>query len=123
MAEAAKLDGAEVIIGNAVDDKILRSAELENAAKLIVAIPEGFDAGQIVQKARAAHPDLIIVARAHSEAEVAHLEKLGAHNIVMGEREIEAKMLTYLQAGCQITPPTQIGEPTVSNSEERSVGK
>src|SRR3546814_10356598 len=50
MAEAAKLDGAEVIIGNAVDDKILRSAELENAAKLIVAIPEGFDAGQIVQR-------------------------------------------------------------------------
>src|SRR3546814_19663739 len=91
MAEAAKLDGAEVIIGNAVDDKILRSAELENAAKLIVAIPEGFDDGQIVQKARAAHPDLILVARAHSEEEVADRDKLGAHNIVMGETEIAAQ--------------------------------
>src|SRR3546814_16187946 len=41
MAEAATLEGAEVNIGNAGEDKILRSAEMEKAAKLSVASPEG----------------------------------------------------------------------------------
>lgn len=97
-ADAARNDGADVIVGNAVDDKVLQSARLATAAKLLVAIPEGYDAGQIVQKARASHPDLTIVARAHSEEEVEHLNRLGAHNVIMGEREIATKMVSYLGA-------------------------
>ena len=97
MADLARMDGAEVIEGNAVDDAVLGAARLDNADKLFIAIPEGFDAGQIVLKARAAHPDLTIVTRAHSEEEVAHLERLGAQHIIMAEREIAAKMLTYLR--------------------------
>ena len=97
MADLARMDGAEVIEGNAVDDAVLGAARLDKADKLFIAIPEGFDAGQIVLKARAAHPDLTIVTRAHSEEEVAHLERLGAQHIIMAEREIAAKMLTYLR--------------------------
>ena len=97
MADLARMDGAEVIEGNAVDDAVLGAARLGKADRLFIAIPEGFDAGQIVLKARAAHPDLTIVTRAHSEEEVAHLERLGAQHIIMAEREIAAKMLTYLR--------------------------
>jgi CPA2 family monovalent cation:H+ antiporter-2 len=98
LADSAREEGAEVFVGNAVEDKILQSAGLEAASKLLVAIPEGYDAGQIVQKARAMHPDLTIIARAHSDEEVAHLKRLGAHTIIMGEREIASRMLTYVNA-------------------------
>jgi len=35
---------------------------------------------------------MTVIARAHSDAEVAHLERLGADEVVMGEREIAGRM-------------------------------
>ena len=58
------------------------------ATRLILAIPNAFEAGQIVLRARAANPNINVVARAHSDAEVEHLKGLGANTVIMGEREI-----------------------------------
>ncbi len=92
-AEAARRDGAEVVHGNAADPQILRLAGLEQAGQLFVTVPEAFEAGQVVQQARAANPALIIIARAHSDAALAHLAQLGADVTVSGEREIAHRML------------------------------
>lgn len=46
-------------------------------------------------EARQANPALEIVARAHSDAEVEHLSKLGAQRVIMGEREIARGMVDY----------------------------
>ncbi len=81
-------DGIETISGNAVRDDILGSANVAGARRLIVAIPNAFEAGQIVENAKAANPQLAIIARAHSDAEVEHLTSLGAGTVIMGEREI-----------------------------------
>jgi len=62
---------------------------------LFVAIPQAFEAGQIVQQARRANPKLPIVARAHFDAEVQHLLAMGASRVVMGEREIALAMLDF----------------------------
>ncbi|ANV99464.1 YbaL family putative K(+) efflux transporter [Bradyrhizobium icense] len=78
----------ETIVGNAARSDILKSANLAGARYLLIAIPEAFEAGQIVQQARAANPGIQIIARAHSDAEVEHLRSLGADLIIMGEREI-----------------------------------
>ena len=59
---------------------------------LIVAIPETFEAGQIVEQARKANPKLTIVARAHSDAEVEYLIARGADWTIMGEEEIARRM-------------------------------
>ena len=56
------------------------------------------EAGQIVQQARRANPGLPIIARAHFDAEVDHLRKLGATQVVMGEREIALAMLDFARA-------------------------
>jgi CPA2 family monovalent cation:H+ antiporter-2 len=93
--EAARHDGAKVVVGNAADPEVLRVANLSAARRLFVAIPEAFEAGQVVEQARAANPKLEIVARAHSDAEVEHLTALGANLTVMGEREIADRMLEY----------------------------
>ena len=58
----------------------------------MIAIPDGFEVGQIVEQGRVANPRIEIVARAHSDEEVAHLERYGADLIIMGEHEIARRM-------------------------------
>lgn len=93
-AREAKDAGLDVVRGNALDPEALRAAGIEQASKLLIAIPEGFEGGAVVEAARAIRPDLHVVARAHSDAEVAHLEAAGAGEVVMGEREIANRMLS-----------------------------
>ena len=92
-AEAARRDGARVIAGNAADPDVLAEADLPGARRVIVAIPEAFEAGQVVEQARAAKPGVEILARADSDGAVEHLTRLGATLTVMGEREIAHRML------------------------------
>jgi len=90
--------GIEHIRGNAARDDVLAAANLVAAKLLFVAIPEAFEAGQIVQQARRANPGLPIVARAHFDAEVDHLLSLGASKVIMGEREIALAMLDFARS-------------------------
>ncbi|WP_432768520.1 MAG: Kef family K(+) transporter [Sphingopyxis sp.] len=92
MASAARDAGATVIVGDATKESILRQAGLEDASTLLIAIPEGVEAGAIVRRARAINPKLVIVARAHSDEEVADLVRRGADHVVMAERETAARM-------------------------------
>jgi CPA2 family monovalent cation:H+ antiporter-2 len=84
---------ADVLLGNAASPALLARTDLVNARMLLVAIPETFEAGQIVEQARAINPGLRIIARAHSEAEVDYLEARGADVAIMGEREIAKRMI------------------------------
>ncbi|MBV8798645.1 MAG: Kef family K(+) transporter [Alphaproteobacteria bacterium] len=96
--EQLRAQGIEALSGNAADERLLRAAKLPAARVLFVAIPEAFEAGQIVQQARRANPSIDIVARAHFDAEVGHLKNMGANAVIMGEREIAAAMLTHARA-------------------------
>jgi CPA2 family monovalent cation:H+ antiporter-2 len=93
----ARADGAEVIDGNAADPQILTAANLAGARRLFVTVPEAFEAGQVVQQARAANSGLEILARAHSDAAVAYLQGLGATLVVSGEREIAERMVERMR--------------------------
>jgi CPA2 family monovalent cation:H+ antiporter-2 len=97
--ERARLDGADTFIGNAADPEILASADLAAARRLFVTIPEPFEAGQVVEQARVLNPTLDILARAHSDAAVAHLNGLGASLVVLGEREIAERMIERAHRG------------------------
>jgi CPA2 family monovalent cation:H+ antiporter-2 len=83
----------EVIPGNAVEPRVLQAANVREARLLLIAIPNGFEAGQIVQQSRALNPQLRIVARAHSNDEVDYLMRLSADAVIMGEREIARGMI------------------------------
>jgi CPA2 family monovalent cation:H+ antiporter-2 len=97
--EGLKASGLEALSGNAADPAILAAANLGAARCLLVAIPEAFEGGQVVEQARAINPKLPIIARAHSEAEIEHLAKHGANLVVMGEHEIAKAMISHLPAG------------------------
>ena len=102
MVRKAQADQMAVLHGDALDSRTLEAAGIRHATKLMIAIPEGFEAGAICEHARALNPGIRVIARAHSDAEVAYLAKCGVPEVVMGEREIAARMLelaTAPQAG------------------------
>ena len=94
-----RADGIEAISGNAANEKTFALTNPAAASRLILAVPNAFEAGQIVLRARAANPAIEIIARAHSDAEVEHLTGLGANAVVMGEREIARGIVEHMQLG------------------------
>ncbi|WP_117191284.1 cation:proton antiporter domain-containing protein [Rhizobium terrae] len=88
--------GIEVIVGNAASARVLGLANLGAAKSLVIAIPNAFEAGNVVMQAREVNPALLILCRANSDAEIEHLTRLGADKTIMGEREIAYGMLEGL---------------------------
>ncbi|WP_374655483.1 YbaL family putative K(+) efflux transporter [Phenylobacterium sp.] len=129
-AKAAE-QGYEVIVGSAVEPRVLEAAGVARAARMYVAVADGFECGGVVDHARKAAPDLIIIARAHSEEEAAHLIAHGADRIVMGEAEIARGMLDSepappppsglvvpTAAPVAIVPATDAGDPILDDAEK-----
>jgi CPA2 family monovalent cation:H+ antiporter-2 len=85
--------GFEAIAGNAAAPEVIAAANVAGARCLFVAIPDAFEGGQVVARARAANPELPIIARSHSDEETVHLKTLGANRVIMGEEEIGLAML------------------------------
>lgn len=95
--EALQARGIEFIRGNGAEPHVLAAANLPAARILLVAIPNGFEACQIVKQARALNPGLEIVARAHFDAEIDQLRQYGANVVIMGERELARSMVEYVR--------------------------
>ncbi len=92
-----KARGIEAISASAPASLV--AANLPHATALFVAVPEAFEAGQIVAQARAVNRDLYIVAHAHSDEEAAYLANYGASAIVQGAREIADAMVARRPGG------------------------
>jgi CPA2 family monovalent cation:H+ antiporter-2 len=103
-------DGRAVVIGNAADPEVAAAANIKEARCLLVAIPDAFESGQVVEQARTINPDLPIIVRVHSPAQEEHVEKYGATKVVMGEQEIARAMFAAV--------PDAPREPVLSSVEE-----
>ncbi|WP_262071826.1 YbaL family putative K(+) efflux transporter [Stenotrophomonas sp. Marseille-Q5258] len=97
-AHAAGLPG---IRGSAASDRVLAEAHPERAKIAVLAIPQPLEAGETLAKLRALNPDLTLLARAHSDAEVKHLLDHGADGTVMAERELAYSLAEMVMS----TPP------------------
>jgi CPA2 family monovalent cation:H+ antiporter-2 len=103
-------EGLPTIVGNAADPEVAAAANIKEARCLLLAIPDAFESGQVVEQARAIHPQLPIIVRAHSSAQEEHLAKFGATKIVMGEQEIARAMVSAI--------PDHPREPVLSSVED-----
>ncbi|MBB4866475.1 CPA2 family monovalent cation:H+ antiporter-2 [Pseudomonas nitritireducens] len=98
--------GLCVVVGNAANPEVLAQANITSARWLLIAIPNGFEAGTIASHARAINPNLDIIARAHFDAEVDYLEQNGANLVIMGEREIARGMVERVEREDAATVPS-----------------
>lgn len=94
--EELKRLGLEAVNANAASAPAIAAANVAGARRIILAIPDGFEASNVLKKARQLNPGIEIVARAHSDAEVEHLRQSGADFIIMGEREVARGMLAHV---------------------------
>ncbi len=95
--EALREQGIKAVLGNAARVDTMELARLDCARWLLLTIPNGYEAGEIVTAAREKRPDIEIIARAHYDDEVNYIMERGANRVVMGEREIANSMLNVLQ--------------------------
>jgi monovalent cation:H+ antiporter-2, CPA2 family len=101
LIEQLQTRGIPAVHGNAISREVMEQANVAGADLLFVTVPDGFEAGRIVELARELNPKLKVYARAHSDAEVEHLRGFGADLIVSGEQEIADAMI---QAASHIIP-------------------
>ena len=97
--------GHAVVRGNAVLPDTLEQAGITRARALIVAVPNSFEAGEIIASQRAAHTHLPILACAYLGEEVAWLQKQGASQVVNGAAEIASRLISLLPASSPGEPP------------------
>jgi CPA2 family monovalent cation:H+ antiporter-2 len=108
--------GVETWHGNAGERLLLDRINLPAASMLISAIPDPFEAGTLIEHARAANPAIRILARAHSADAVEHLRTVGADVVIVGEDELalglireamglEPQTATPAQAAPRLAPP------------------
>jgi CPA2 family monovalent cation:H+ antiporter-2 len=93
--EQLRQEGIEAITGNAADAAVLKAANVAEAEWLLVALPNVFEAGQVLAKARKSNPAIRTCARAETEKEVEHLRAHGADDVVIGRREIANGMIDH----------------------------
>jgi CPA2 family monovalent cation:H+ antiporter-2 len=105
IVESLRRDGIEAIVGNAADPELARAANYPAARCLLVAIPDGFEGGQVVEQARSMNPRLPIIARSHSDEESEHLTHHGATKVIMGEQLIGQTMVEDAREAGMIALP------------------
>lgn len=93
LAADTSSDAIDTIVGTAGQANVLERLNLAGARAIITAIPDVFESGHLITEARKANPAIIVIARAHSDADTAYLKGLGADHIVMGEEEIARGMI------------------------------
>src|SRR3982751_2908731 len=104
IVETLRKQALDALNGNAADPELARAANYPAARCLLVAVPDGFEGGQVVEQARAVNARLTIIARAHSEEEIQHLRRHGASKVIMGEQLIAHAMIEDARAA--LTPPS-----------------
>ncbi|KFN43108.1 YbaL family putative K(+) efflux transporter [Arenimonas oryziterrae] len=103
LVERAHDDGIAAVRGNATSAGLLDELTPATATHALIAIPNAFEAGEIIARLRKANPGMTILARAHSEAEARHLFDRGVDGAVLAERELAFSMAEMVLADPRLT--------------------
>ena len=116
--------GFPSVMGNAVAQDVLELARADCASALLLTIPNGYEAGEIVAKARAMNTHMTIIVRAHYDDERTYIMERGANRVVIGEFEIARAMSTLLvenQTDHEFGCPVNINPAAETETEGRSL--
>jgi CPA2 family monovalent cation:H+ antiporter-2 len=85
--------GVETFAGGGGEKTLLDQINLKGARCIVSAISDAFEAGNIIEQAKAANPNIYVIARANSEEAVEYLRGLGAQDIVFSDEAIARRMI------------------------------
>ena len=117
IADQLQAKGVEVISGNAAGPGVLTASNVAGARWFVSAIPDAFESGNLIEQARILNPNIEIIARAHSDAEVEHLAHCGASLIIMGEREIARGITEHILGRINAAPIRSTDKEQSGNSQ------
>ena len=87
LVRSAKAGGEPISFGDGTRPEILRQAGIERARVLVVAISDPAATARLVSQARRLRADLYIIVRTRYVAEIDHLYRLGANQVIPEEFE------------------------------------
>ncbi len=93
--------GFPTVRGNAASTRVMREAAPERAKLAVFAMQNPLEAGETITRLKALNPEITVLARAHSDAQVKHLLAHGADGTVLAERELAYSLAEMVMA----TPP------------------
>jgi CPA2 family monovalent cation:H+ antiporter-2 len=96
LVERLRARGMAAVLGVASDPAVLVEARVPQARMLVVAIPDAFQARQLIENARALKPGIETVVRTHSEEEAVLLEKEQVGKVFLGEHELARGMTRHV---------------------------
>jgi CPA2 family monovalent cation:H+ antiporter-2 len=96
LVEKLRAHGVPAVAGDAADVTELAQAHIARARMLVIAIPDAFQARQMIESARTLNPGIETVVRTHSEEEAELLRKENAGKVFMGEHELAVGMTRHV---------------------------
>jgi len=96
LVEKLRAQGVQAVAGDAADAAELAQAHIARARMLVIAIPDAFQARQMIESARTLNPGIETVVRTHSEEEAELLRKENAGKVFMGEHELAVGMTRHV---------------------------
>ncbi|MDP2358232.1 MAG: YbaL family putative K(+) efflux transporter [Beijerinckiaceae bacterium] len=101
--------GVETFAGGGGEKALLDQINLKGARCLISAISDAFEAGSIIEQAKASNPQICVIARANSQEAVDYLRGLGAQDIVFSDEAISRRMIDdVLAVAARPAPQPQV---------------
>jgi CPA2 family monovalent cation:H+ antiporter-2 len=89
--------GMHAIAGDAMQAETLIEAGVEQAAAILVAVPNPFEVRHIVELAREISPNIRVLVRAQNDHEMEYFTGEGVSLVVMGPREVGRRMVEHLE--------------------------
>ncbi|MDB4960886.1 MAG: putative potassium/hydrogen antiporter [Myxococcales bacterium] len=99
---AQRVRGTMILFGDAARSDVIERANPRQARLLVVATPDPYQAGAIIDRVRAANPSIVCLARAHGDKERTYLEQHGADSVLIGEKELAFSLAheALMNMGC-----------------------
>lgn len=96
LAQAARVAGHRILVGDAARQAILAHAGLHAARAIVIAINDQEATRRIVAQARNQRPDIYILARTRYISELEHLYRLGAQQVIPEEFETSIEIFAHV---------------------------
>jgi CPA2 family monovalent cation:H+ antiporter-2 len=92
LVSRAAAGGEPIVFGDGTRPEVLRKVGIEQARVLVIAISDPVASARIVSQARSLKPELYIIVRTRYVAEIEHLYRLGANQVIPEEFETSVEI-------------------------------